>query len=80
MNKADKTFHVTKVYSRNIITDWVQKIRNIFGLELTAYTNVIDQGVTELLRETPSQKKWFKIDVEQISTGGFLIMIYGEKK
>ncbi len=75
-----KTFHVTKVYSRNVITDWVQGIRNFFGLELKSYTEVIQKGISECMEKTPENKKWFKIDVEQISNGGFMILIYGETK
>lgn len=68
-----------KVVSRNMITDFVQGIRNMLGLELKAYTNTIKSTVEELKSEMPSNLKWFRIDIEQLSKGALMVSIYGEK-
>lgn len=72
-------FHKVKVISRNIITDWIQTIRNMLGFDLKAYTNAIDKGITEIQEQIPEKTKWYKIDIEQID-GAFIIVIYGESK
>lgn len=74
-----KKFHKAKVISRNFITDWIQGIRNMFGLELKGYTNVINKGINEMMEEIPKNTKWYKIDVEELQ-GAFMILVYGETK
>jgi len=70
----------SKVVSRNIITDWVQRIRNMLGLELKAYTNTVNETVKELVNKVDTKLKWYRIDIEEFGRGGFLISIYGEKE
>lgn len=68
----------SKVVTRNIITDWVQGIRNMLGLELKSYTNIINQTVKELQENCNVKLKWYRIDIEELH-GGILISLYGEK-
>ncbi len=80
MEQSDLFYFDSKVVSRNIITDWVQHIRNVFGLELKAYTNTINDTVKELQNRIKVKLKWYRIDIEEFGHGGFLISIYGEKE
>ena len=84
INKENKmgnlVYFDSKVVSRNIITDWVQGIRNLFGLELKAYTNIVNETVKELLNKVDTKLKWYRIDIEEFGRGGFLVSIYGEKE
>ncbi len=74
-------FMEIKVVSRNIITDWVQKIRNMLGLELKSYTNIIKETSEELLNKVKTREiDWFKIDIEEFGRGGFMISVYGAYK
>ena len=72
-------YYDCKVVSRNIITDFVQGIRNWLGLELIGYTNVLKNTVKELEAKAP-KLKWFRIDTEMGNKGVFIISIYGERK
>lgn len=75
------TFLEVKVVSRNIITDWVQSIRNLLGLELKSYTNTIKETSEELLNKVKKKPiDWFKVDIEEVARGGFLITVYGVYK
>ena len=75
------TFLEVKVVSRNIITDWVQSIRNLLGLELKSYTNIIKETSEELLNKVKKKPiDWFKVDIEEVARGGFLITVYGVYK
>ena len=80
--KGDKdTFMEVKVVSRNIITDWVQGIRNMLGLELKSYTNIIKETSGELLNKVKTREiDWFKIDIEEFGRGGFMVSVYGAYK
>ncbi len=75
------TFMEVKVVSRNIITDWVQGIRNMLGLELKSYTNIIKETSEELLNKVKTREiDWFKIDIEEFGRGGFMVSVYGAYK
>lgn len=74
-----KYYHNTRVFSRNIITDFVQGIRNFLGLELKGYSNLINRRSKEMLKEMPKGMKWYRIDIENLS-GGISITVYGERK
>ncbi len=75
------TFMEVKVVSRNIITDWVQRIRNLLGLELISYTNIIKETSEELLNKVKTREiDWFKIDIEEFGKGGFMVSVYGAYK
>lgn len=76
-----KTFRETKVVSRNAITDWVQSIRNMLGLPLIAYANIINNTCEELEKKYLIKEiKWFRFDIEQTNNNAFVITIYGEYK
>ena len=78
---SKETFMEIKVVSRNIITDWVQGIRNMLGLELKSYTNIIKETSEELLNRVKTREiDWFKIDIEEFGRGGFMVSVYGAYK
>lgn len=75
-----KFFSYTTVLSRNIITDWVQGIRNTLGVRLHSYEEIINEGTNECFEKMQGLKvKWYRLDTE-FSEGMFLIKVYGELK
>lgn len=80
MKQSNLVYFDSKVVSRNVITDWIQGIRNLLGLELKSYTNIVNETVKELLSKVNVKLKWYRIDIEEFGRGGFLISIYGEKE
>lgn len=77
-----EVFYKTKVLSRNMITDWIQSYRNMFGLPLTAYENIIKEAQDEMAKEYLIGKKikWFRMDVDQGNDESFIITLCGEYK
>ena len=74
-----KYFSETRVISKNVITDFVQGIRNMLGLRLVSYEVAINNTQKELLDKYSVQDiKWFRLDIVQITNGAFSITIYGE--
>ena len=78
--KSDKYYFDAIVVSRNIITDFIQGIRNFLGLELKGYTNIIKTSTDQILSKIKVPLKWYRVDIEEVARGGFLISVYGEKE
>jgi uncharacterized protein YbjQ (UPF0145 family) len=76
-----RKFSITKVYTKNIVTDSFQGIRNIFGLRLRGYEKMINQGTDELIKEVEAKYGnilWFRLSVNPLLKGSVMITIYGE--
>lgn len=76
-----KKFSITKVYTKNIVTDSFQGIRNIFGLRLRGYEKMINQGTEELINEVEIRYQnisWWKLSINPLLKGSVMITIYGE--
>ena len=76
-----KKFSLTKVYTKNMVTDSFQGIRNIFGLRLRGYERMINQGTEELIKEMEIRFKniaWWKLSINPLLKGSVMITIYGE--
>lgn len=76
-----KKFSITRVYTRNIVTDSFQGIRNMFGLRLRGYERMITQGTNELMElieVTYSKIKWWRLSINPLAKNSTMITIYGE--
>ena len=73
-------FAITRVVTRDIITDAFQGIRNFFGLRLRGYESVITKHTNELLVEANLKYhvKWFRLSINPLTNGSCMITIYGE--
>jgi hypothetical protein len=73
-------FSITKVYTRNIVTDMFQGIRNLFGLRLRGYERMINNGTKEIFYQAELQYKikWFRLTINPLTKGSVMITIYGE--
>lgn len=75
-----KDFAITKVYTKNIVTDSFQGIRNIFGLRLRGYERMINQGTKEIIEEMNvryREIKWFRLSINPMAKGSVMITAYG---
>jgi hypothetical protein len=76
-----KKFSLTRVYTKNIVTDSFQGIRNLFGLRLRGYENMINKGTDEMIKLADLQYKkieWFRITINPLTKGSVMITVYGE--
>jgi uncharacterized protein YbjQ (UPF0145 family) len=80
MDKVKKKFHLTRVYTKNIVTDSFQGIRNIFGLRLRGYEGMTKQGTNELieLAESSGKTKWWRLSINPLTKASVMITVYGE--
>ena len=74
-------FSLTRVYTKNIVTDSFQGIRNIFGLRLRGYERMINEGTKEIIELAESKyskiNNW-KLSINPMAKGSVMITIFGE--
>lgn len=73
-------FNLTRVVTKNIVTDSFQGIRNIFGLRLRGYEGMINEAIKELTNEAELRYdiEWYRIIVNPLLKGSAMIIFYGE--
>lgn len=73
-------FAITKVYTKDIITDAFQGIRNFFGLRLRGYERMINKATSEIIKEMNIRYKnisWWKLSINPLTKGSVMITIFG---
>lgn len=81
MDRNIKQFAITRVCTKNIVTDSFQGIRNIFGLRLRGYEKMINNETKELIDEMNIRYKeiiWFRLSINPLAKGSAMITIFGE--
>ena len=75
-----KKFALTRVVTRDVVTDAFQGIRNFFGFRLRGYEIMVNRHLKELLEEMELKYKvdWWRIEVNPLTNGSAIIVIYGE--
>lgn len=75
-----KSFSFTRVYTKNIVTDSFQGIRNFFGLRLRGYEKMINNGTEEVLgiAQSHGRIKWWRMTINPLLKGSVMITVYGE--
>lgn len=75
-----KDFSITKVVTKDIITDSFQGIRNFFGLRLRGYEKIINKTTKSLVEEMNLRYKnieFWRLSVNPMVSGSVMITIYG---
>jgi len=73
---------ITKVVTRNFILDFVVRIQNLVGVNLTAYEKMIQNGIkqcTDELKENNITLKWYRYEITQLTNGAIAILLYGDE-
>ena len=72
-----------RVVTRNFFIDFIAGIKNMFGLRLNRYEEMIKKSKDEMwleLKEEKIELKWYRYEISQLTNGAMVIMLYGEKK
>lgn len=73
-------FAITKVVTKNVISDAFQGIRNFFGMRLRGYEDIINKTTDELIKEMHLKYKsveWYRFSINQLTQASAMITIYG---
>jgi len=75
-------FEITRVVTRDIVTDSFQGLRNFFGLRLRGYESVLQKHIRLMMKEMKLKYKvkWFRLIVNPLTNGSAMIILYGEGK
>ncbi len=73
-------FNITRVVTKDIITDSFQGLRNFFGLRLRGYEQVLKKNLKEMTIEMEIRYKvdWYRIIINPLTNGSAMIIFYGE--
>jgi len=73
-------FNITRVVTKDILTDSFQGLRNLFGLRLRGYEKMLNKNITELteIAELQYNIKWYRLSINPLTNGSAMITIYGE--
>ena len=76
-----KQFSITKVVTKNIVTDSFQGIRNLFGLRLRGYERMLNTAIEQNITEMNIKYKniiWWRLSVNHLSKGSVMVILFGE--
>ena len=73
-------FSITRVVTKDIVTDSFQSIRNHFGLRLRGYEKMLNKNINEIIQvaETQYSIKWFRLSINPLTNGSAMLTVYGE--
>ena len=73
-------FQLTRVVTRDLVTDSFQGIRNLLGLRLRSYEEMINRHTKELIEEAELKYvvDWFRLSINPLTKGSCMITIFGE--
>ena len=75
-----KDFSITRVVTKDIITDTFQSLRNLFGMRLRGYEGMINNNIKKLIEEKNLRYKkveWWRLSVNPLTNGSAMLTIYG---
>ena len=73
-------FSITRVVTRDIVTDLIQAVRNLFGMRLVGYEEIISKNINALISsaEKSHRVRWWRLSVNPLTHSSIMITIYGE--
>ena len=74
---------ITKVVSRDFITDFIAKFQNMIGVNLTGYEKMVNKGMKQIQEELDKKNtklSWYRYEITQLTNGAVSITLYGDKK
>lgn len=73
-------FNITRVVTKDIVTDSFQGLRNMFGLRLRGYEKMLNKNISELTKIAEKQYNigWYRLSINPLTNGSAMITIYGE--
>jgi len=80
MNKKKEKFNITRVITKDIITDSFQGLRNLFGLRLRGYEQLLKKNLKEMTSEMEIKYNvnWYRIIINPLTNGSAMVIFYGE--
>ena len=74
-----ENFQITRVATKDIVTDSFQGIRNLFGLRLRGYERMLNKHIKAVVAEMELKYTvdWYRIIVNPLGNNSAMIIAYG---
>ena len=75
--------NITKVVTRDFLSDWWASIQNMFGSNLKVYEKMLDKAFKQIEDELVTREidlEWFRYEITQLTNGAVVVSLYGESK
>ena len=82
-NTKIKNYTLTKVVSRDFVTDFIARFQNMVGANLTGYEKMVKKGMKQIQKELTEKNinlDWYRYEITQLTNGAVSITLYGDKK
>jgi uncharacterized protein YbjQ (UPF0145 family) len=74
---------ITKVVTKNFILDFVARIQNLVGANISFYEKMVQKGIEQIQTELKKRRiklKWYRYEITQLTNGAMAIMLYGDEQ
>jgi len=78
-----KNYTLTKVVSRDFVTDFIARFQNMVGANLTGYEKMVKKGMKQIQKELTEKNinlDWYRYEITQLTNGAVSITLYGDQK
>lgn len=74
------SFQMTRVVSRDIIRDFFNTLRSLFGVRLRNWEDKLNKNIGEMVTNMhlKYKPKWYRLIVNPLVDGSAMIILYGE--
>lgn len=77
--RMKQDFSISRVVTKDIITDTFQGFRNFFGLRLRGYERMLNKSTDALIEEMNLKYnvEWWRLSINPLTNGSAMITVYG---
>lgn len=78
----ERKIRIIKVVTRNFVLDFVSKIQNLLGSNLTSYEKMVQKAIQEIddeLKEKAIELEWYRYEITQLTNGAIAVLLYGDQ-
>lgn len=78
--KIIKSFSRTEFVTVNVVSDWVNSIRDLLGMEQKTYAKIVNEKMEEIFADIELEGNiiWFRQEIDRTFGTAIQITIYGQ--
>jgi hypothetical protein len=79
----NNSIRIVKVVTRNFVLDFISRIQNMFGANLSSYELMIEKAMVQIdkeLLDNDVSLEWYRYEITQLTNGAVAVLMYGDRK